>query len=82
MGVVLDRLHDPQLRFRLAVVMFFASLVLWPATHVLMILTQPTGFTSWAAHLLLGLSWLAVTYTSVDIMATTDVRREQEDDEG
>lgn len=74
---MIDRLRDPHLRARGAVILLCLTLVGWPATHVLIVVTKPPE-ASWVFHLLLALSWLALTLTCLDIAATTDVRREQE----
>jgi hypothetical protein len=42
----------------------------------------PLSALTWAAHepqFVLGLSWLAITLTCLDIAATTDVRAEQDE---
>lgn len=77
---MIDRLRDPHVRARSAVVMLCITLVGWPLTHVLIILTKPPE-ASWVFHLLLALSWLALTLTCLDIACTTDVRREQEEED-
>jgi hypothetical protein len=59
-------------------VLLVASLVGWPATHVLMVVTDPPE-QSWVFHVLLAISWLAITVTALDLLQTSDVRREQDD---
>lgn len=76
-----DHIRNPQNRIRVAWALLIATLIGWPTTHALMLITKPEGATSWVFHLLLALSWLAITFTALDILATTDVRREQDDDE-
>lgn len=73
--------RQPANRVRAAVWMFWATMVGWPATHVLLLVTRPPEFTSWAGHLILALSWFAVTLTAVNIIVTTDVRKEQDSGE-
>lgn len=75
---MLRKLLTPENRVRSATWLLVFSLLGWPATHVLMVLTQPAGFTSWTAHVLLAISWLAIIYSALDIIATADVRREQD----
>jgi hypothetical protein len=60
-------------------VLLVTALVGWPTTHVLMLMTSPAGFTSWTAHVLLAISWLAIIYTALDIIVTANVKRDQED---
>jgi hypothetical protein len=62
---------NPKLRRRAAIAMVIITLIGWPVS----------AFT-WAANepqFVLGLSWLAITLTCLDIAATTDVRAEQDD---
>lgn len=76
---MIEWLRRPENRVRSAWVLFWVSIVGWLSTHALMLLTRPAGATSWVFHLLLALSWLAVTFTALNIIVTTDVRREQEE---
>jgi hypothetical protein len=46
------------------------SVVAWPVTSLTVFASEPQG--------ILGLSWLALILTCVDIVCTTDVRREQD----
>lgn len=67
---LLKMIQDPKHRFNAAVVMFVLSIVLgawctWALCH--------TGF----ERVLMAISWGAITITAVDLMATTDVRKEQ-----
>jgi hypothetical protein len=71
---------DPHLRHVVAWVLLAGSLVGWPATHILMVVTDPPE-QSWVFHVLLAISWLAITLTALDLLATTDVRK-QHDDQG
>lgn len=73
-----DRLKDPKLRVRMAWALLICTLIGWPATHILILITKPAELASWTGHLLLAISWLAITFTALDIIATTDVRKEQD----
>lgn len=70
---------SPQGRVRFAKCLLAFVLTGWAATHALMVITKPPE-ASWVFHVLLGISWLALALTAVDILFTTDVRRRQEDD--
>lgn len=65
-------MRDPRVRIRLAWTLLCASVVGWPLSALTVASDEP--------QFVLGLSWLAITLTAMDILATTDVRREQEDD--
>jgi len=67
----LDRL-DPETRRRGAVWMLIGSLIGWPLTALTVARGEP--------QFILGLSWFAITLTALDVLSTTDVRREQDDD--
>lgn len=67
----------PATRAKLAKCLLVLSLIGWPATHILMIVTDPPE-NSWVFHVLLAISWLAITLTALDIVFTSDVRKEQE----
>lgn len=69
-----------RLYVRLSWVLFVGGLIGWAATHVLMIVTKPEGATSWWAHVLIGISWLAIVVTALGVIVSADVRREQEED--
>lgn len=60
----------PVLRVRLAWALLVATLVGWPASLVLT--NEPAT--------ILSLSWLALTLTCLDIVATADVRAANEPD--
>lgn len=75
-----SRLRDPRIRLRLAMALGLCSLIGWPATHIAILIQHPAGTDGWVFHLLLALSWLAITLTAADIVATTDVRKEQDGD--
>lgn len=74
-------MRSPHARRRLAIALLTGTLIGWPSTHVLIVLTQPPE-SSWVFHLLLALSWLALTLTALDILATTDVRVQEEEEGG
>lgn len=69
---MLDWLRNPQLRIRLAIVLLVVGVVGWPVTALTVARQEP--------QFVLGLSWLAIILTSLDVLATTDVRRTQDDD--
>lgn len=69
-----DLVRDPRNRIVLAWTLFCTSLVGWPLSALTFARDEP--------QFVLGLSWLAITLTALDILATTDVRREQEDEDG
>lgn len=73
-------LREPRRRLRFAWILFYGSLVGWPLTHAMMLVTKPEGATSWVFHLLLALSWLSVTLTALTFVSTADVRRAQEEE--
>lgn len=70
--------REPTHRVRAAWVLLIVTLCGWPATHVALLVLKPEGTDSWVFHLLLALSWLALTFTALDIIVTTDVRKEQD----
>jgi len=62
---------SPRWRRRIALTLVGITLIGWPVS----------AFT-WASgepQFVLGLSWLAITLTCLDIAATTDVRAEQDE---
>lgn len=61
-----------QLRIRVAWVLLVFSAVGWPLSQFTIAKEEPP--------FILGLSWLAIILTSVDILSTQDVRHKQEDD--
>ena len=69
---------EPQSRVLWAARGLLTCMVLWPATHAAMLLFQPADLKTWAAHVLLAISWFAIITTFLDIILTTDVRTEQE----
>lgn len=71
---MIEKLRDPKTRMRLAAVLLVVSLVCWPMTHVAILVTKPAGASSWVFHLLLALSWWAITFTALDILVNTEAR--------
>jgi uncharacterized membrane protein YfcA len=67
---VIAWLQRPESRVRVAVALLVASVVGWPLSALTFARDEP--------QFILGLSWLAITITAIDVLATTDVRREQE----
>jgi hypothetical protein len=63
---VLQKLLSPRNRRAGAAVLLVLSLVFWPISAVTWAKDEP--------QFILGLSWLALTLTALDILATTDVR--------
>jgi hypothetical protein len=57
-------------RIYLAWILLIGSLVGWPLSMFTLARTEPP--------FVLSLSWLAITLTALDILSTTDVRKEQE----
>lgn len=70
---MIEWLREPRLRIWAAFVLLVVSLVGWPISALTVARHEP--------QFVLGLSWLAITITALDVLATTDVRRQQEDDE-
>lgn len=64
------RLLDPEPRRRFAVVLLVGSTIAWPVTALTVFREEPQG--------ILGLSWAAIILTALDILATTDVRKQAE----
>lgn len=61
----------PGLRRRAALALVVLSLVGWPLSALTFAKDEPKT--------VLALSWIAITLTAVDVAATTDVRKEQEE---
>lgn len=73
---VIDRLHDvfpPRARVAGALILLVVSLIAWPVSQLTVAKSEPP--------FVLGLSWLAIIVTCIDVIATTDVRREQDESE-
>jgi hypothetical protein len=68
---VISRLSDPHFRRVLAIILLVSSLIGWPVSALTWAKDEP--------QFILGLSWLAITLTALDIIATTDVRVQHED---
>ena len=62
---------SPRWRRRAALALVAITLVAWPISALTWARDEP--------QFILGLSWLAITLTAVDVAATTDVRTEQDD---
>lgn len=71
--------RNPRNRVKAAWVMLWGSIAGAASTHTAILFTKPPGFTSWTAHLLLALSWGAITITALNIIVTTDIRDKQEE---
>jgi hypothetical protein len=61
----------PRIRRAAALVLVVVTLIGWPLSAMTWASNEP--------QFVLGLSWLAITLTALDIAATTDVRAEQDD---
>lgn len=57
---------SPEKRVRLAWVLVVVCFIAWPITSLTVFADEPQG--------VLGLSWFALIFTAIDIVATTDVR--------
>jgi hypothetical protein len=64
---------SPQNRVRLAGVIFFGALIAWPVTAFTVYKNEPQG--------VMALSWVGILLVAVVLWATTDVRREQDEEE-
>lgn len=53
-------------------VLLIASIIGWPVSALTFAKDEP--------QFILGLSWLAITLTALDILGTQDVREQHEDD--
>jgi uncharacterized membrane protein YfcA len=67
-----SRIRDPRNRIRLAWTLLIFSVVGWPTSALTLASDEP--------QFILALSWLAITLTALNILATTDVRRRQENE--
>jgi hypothetical protein len=63
---------SPKWRRLAALALVVITLIGWPLSALTWAKDEP--------QFILGLSWLAITLTAVDVAATTDVRAEQDDD--
>jgi hypothetical protein len=59
-------------RLRIAWIVVVISIVGWPLTALTVAREEP--------QFVLALSWLAITLTALDVLATSDVRAEQDGD--
>ena len=64
----------PRTRRRIAATLAIVATIAWPATQLTIARDEPP-FT-------LALSWFAIVLTAVDVLVSTDVRAQQDDDEG
>ena len=64
---------NPKWRVRAAWALLAGCLVAWPVTALTVAKDEP--------QFILGLSWTALILTSLDIISTSDVRKEQEGDD-
>ena len=65
---------SPTWRRRAALGLIVVTLIGWPASCLTVAKDEPP--------FILALSWLAITLTAVDVALTTDVRKEQEGEDG
>jgi fatty acid desaturase len=70
-GLVKKFLKDPKTRVRIAWVTLIVALVNWPLSQFTWASAEPPN--------ILALSWLAIIFTCWDIIATADVRKEQDE---
>jgi hypothetical protein len=61
---------SPRVRRRAAGGLLIFCVVAWPTTALTIFSSEPQG--------ILGLSWMALILTAADILATTDVRENDE----
>jgi hypothetical protein len=66
---MMNWLKNPKTRVRAATLLLVLSLIGWPLTALTVAKDEP--------QFVLGLSWLAITLTAADIVATADVRDKQ-----
>ena len=66
---------DPEIQRLWAARLLLLSIFGWFLSHVLLILLKQGGFFE---HVVMAISWLAITFTCWDIIKTSDVRAEQE----
>lgn len=70
----MDRIRDPRLRVRAALVLVIGSTIAWPITSLTVFAKEPQG--------VLGLSWFAIILTAVDILSTSDTRKAVDENDG
>lgn len=73
MPSILAWLISPKARVILAWLLLIGSLIGWPLSAFTVAREEPP--------FILGLSWLAITLTALDILATADVRKTQDEDD-
>lgn len=62
---------SPNVRRLAALWLLAFTIVAWPISALTIFRSEPQG--------ILGLSWLAISITALDIVLTSDVRAEQDD---
>jgi hypothetical protein len=67
---------DPDNRRLYAARLLIGSIVGWLASHVLLVLLGESSFFN---HTVMLISWWAITLTCVDVIVTSDVRAEQDE---
>lgn len=65
---------NPQARRIAAFIILGICVVAWPITSMTVFSHEPQG--------ILGLSWMALILTALDILATTDVRKQHDEEDG
>jgi hypothetical protein len=65
---------SPKWRVRAAWALLVVTLIAWPVTALTVFSGEPQG--------ILGLSFLAIIVTCLDVVSTQDVRKEQERGDG
>lgn len=63
---------NPKLRVGLAWTLLVVSVVGWPVTAIF--------FSKYIQQVILGLSWIALIISALGVLATTDVRKQQEEE--
>lgn len=71
---------SPEARVRFGWGLLAYSLAGWVGSHVLILVTHPPE-SSWVFHMLLAISWQAISITAWDVITTSNVHKKQEDDE-
>ena len=66
-----QKTFNPEMRMKMATVLLIVSVVGWPVTALTVFSKEPQG--------ILGLSWLAVILTAIDILSTQDVRNTEDE---
>lgn len=63
-------INNPKYRVYGATVLFFLSVIGWPLSAFTFAKDEPP--------FILGLSWMAITLTALDILSTADVRAQED----